>query len=141
MEIRENFIDKNGILYPNIREIAFTRDNLFGNLGTLVNETKREANDYFAKKSAMQIDDEGVYIYKSNYNSENALRIYKCSLDPNFNGCRDEIFISKLQSIQPSISMTSFPIGVVTLDGNIIGQEIIYYENFKQLYEIKMKYH
>ena len=47
MEIRENFIDKNGILYPNIREIAFTRDNLFGNLGTLVNETKREANDYF----------------------------------------------------------------------------------------------
>lgn len=27
MEIRENFIDKNGILYPNIREIAFTRDN------------------------------------------------------------------------------------------------------------------
>ena len=137
MEIRENFIDKNGILYPNIREIAFTRDNLFGNLGTLVNETKREANDYFAKKSAMQIDDEGVYIYKSNYNSEKALRIYKCSLDPNFNGCRDEIFISKLQSIQPSISMTSFPIGIVTLDGNIIGQEIIYYENFKQLYEIK----
>ena len=58
-------------------------------------------------------------------------------MDPNFNGCRDEIFISKLQSIQPSISMTSFPIGVVTLDGNIIGQEIIYYENFKQLYEIK----
>ena len=96
MEIRENFIDKNGILYPNIREIAFTRDNLFGNLGTLVNETKCEANDYFAKKSAMQIDDEGVYIYKSNYNSEKALRIYKCSLDPNFNGCRDEIFISKL---------------------------------------------
>ena len=48
MEIRENFIDKNGILYPNIREIAFTRDNLFGNLGTLVNETKREVNDYFA---------------------------------------------------------------------------------------------
>lgn len=33
--------------------------------------------------------------------------------------------------------MTSFPIGVVTLDGNIIGQEIIYYENYKQLYEIK----
>ena len=43
MEIKENFIDKNGILYPNIREIAFTRDNLFGNLGTLVNETKCEA--------------------------------------------------------------------------------------------------
>ena len=38
MEIRENFIDKNGILYPNIREIAFTRDNLFGNLGTLVRQ-------------------------------------------------------------------------------------------------------
>lgn len=62
MEIKENFIDKNGILYPNIREIAFTRDNLFGNLGTLVNETNREANDYFAKKSALQIDDEG-YIF------------------------------------------------------------------------------
>ena len=34
MEIRKEFVDKNGILYPNISEVAYTSTNIFGNLGT-----------------------------------------------------------------------------------------------------------
>ena len=66
MEIRDKFIDKNGILYPNISEVAYTSDDIFGQLGTLVNETNREVNDNF-KRSSMDINDEGVYIYKSSF--------------------------------------------------------------------------
>ena len=135
MEIKESFVVDNKV-YPNVREIAFTRSNIFGNLGTLMNETDREVKDYFAP-SRMQINDEGVYIYKSIYDGSKALRIYKCFNDPNFNGFRDEKLISKLQYFQPAVDMTTFPTGVVTLDGKIIGQEIDYFDDYKQLYEIK----
>ncbi len=136
MEIRNEFIDKNGILYPNISEVAYTSSNIFGNLGTIVNETEREVNDNF-KRSSMDINDEGVYIYKSSFDPSIALRIYKCFYDPDFNGYQDEKLISKLQTFQKGIEKTSFPLGVVTLDGKIIGQKIPYYETFSQLYQIK----
>ena len=42
MEIKKGFVNRDGIAYPKVREIAFTKDNYFGNLGTLVNETKKE---------------------------------------------------------------------------------------------------
>lgn len=136
MEIRDKFITKNGIVYSNLREIAFTKDNIFGNLGTLVNETNREVFDGFGKTSNT-ISQDGVYIYKSKYDKDRALRVYKCFLDPNFNGFNDEKLISKLQKIQNKIELTSFPVGIVTLNGNVIGQEIPYYEQHNQLYEIK----
>lgn len=136
MEIRNEFIDKNGILYPNISEVAYTSSNIFGNLGTIVNETDREVNDNF-KRSSIDINDEGVYIYKSSFDQSIALRIYKCFYDPDFNGYQDEKLISKLQNFQKGIEKTSFPLGVVTLDGKIIGQKIPYYETSSQLYQIK----
>lgn len=136
MEIRKEFVDKNGILYPNISEVAYTSSNIFGNLGTLVNETNREINDNF-KRSSMDLNDEGVYIYKSSFDPNIALRIYKCFYDPSFNGYQDEKLISKLQNFQERVKRTSFPLGVVTLDGKIIGQKIPYYETSSQLYQIK----
>ena len=104
MEIRNEFIDKNGILYPNISEVAYTSSNIFGNLGTIVNETDREVNDNF-KRSSIDINDEGVYIYKSSFDQSIALRIYKCFYDPDFNGYQDEKLISKLQNFQKGMSM------------------------------------
>lgn len=92
MEIRKEFVDKNGILYPNISEVAYTSTNIFGNLGTLVNETNREVKDNF-KRSSMDLNDEGVYIYKSPFNPCIAFRIYKCFYDSNFNGYQDEKLI------------------------------------------------
>ena len=84
MEIRDFFISSKGIVYPKIREIAFNSRNLFGNLGTLVNETNREVMDYF-RVSKMDYDDSGVFIYQSNYDKNIALRIYKCFMDYRFN--------------------------------------------------------
>lgn len=107
MEIRDKFIDKNGILYPNISEVAYTSSNIFGNLGTLVNETNREVKDNF-KRSSMDLNDEGVYIYKSTFDPSVALRIYKCFYDPDFNGFQDEKLISKLQNFQERVNELLF---------------------------------
>lgn len=138
MEIRDKFIDKNGILYPNISEVAYTSDDIFGQLGTLVNETNREVNDNF-KRSSMDINDEGVYIYKSSFDPSIALRIYKCFYDPNFNGYQDEKLISKLQDFQERVKRTSFPLGVVTLDGKIIGQKIPIMQHLVSYMKLKKK--
>lgn len=136
MEIKDVFTDKDGIVYKNLRQIAFSKDNIYGNLGKLVNETNREVKDGFGKPSNT-LSQEGVYIYKSNYDEKKALRVYKCFLEPNFNGYRDEKLLTRLQKLQSKIELTTFPVGIVTLDGNIIGQEIPYYEEHNQFYEIK----
>lgn len=135
MEIREEYITEKGNVLSNVREIAFTKDNYFGNLGTLVNETKKESDLFFGIDN-MEFDDRGFYIYKSNYDDKQALRIYKCFSDYKFNGDNDDLLISKLQELQEKIKFTEFPSGVVTLDGRIIGQEIPYYEEYKTLYSI-----
>lgn len=136
MEIRDFFISSKGIVYPKIREIAFNSSNLFGNLGTLVNETNREVLDYF-RVSKMDYDDSGVFIYQSNYDKNIALRIYKCFMDYRFNGDHDDELIFKLKSLQDKVKYTDFPTGVVTKNGFIIGQEIVYYPEYLTLYEIK----
>lgn len=136
MEIRDYFISNKGIVYPNIREIAYNSNNLFGNLGTLVNETNREVMDYF-KVSSLNYDDSGVFIYQSNYDVNKALRVYKCFMDYRFNGDHDDELIFKLKSLQSKVKYTDFPTGVVTKNGFIIGQEIVYYPDYLTLYEIK----
>ena len=97
MEIRDYFISRKGIVYPKVREIAYNSQNLFGNLGTLVNETNREVKDYF-RVSSLNYDDNGVFIYKSNYSDNKALRIYKCFMDYKFNGNHDDELVYKLQT-------------------------------------------
>lgn len=136
MEINKGYTNKDGIVLPKLREIAFTKDNYFGNLGTLVNETKKEPDIYFGPES-FEIDDRGVYIYKSDYDSKRALRIYKCFMDYNFNGEKDDLLVNHLQKLQRRIKLTEFPNGIVTLDGKIIGQEIPYYEDYEPFYEVK----
>lgn len=136
MEIKNCYVNQEGKAYPRVREIAFTKNNYFGNLGTLVNETRKESNPFFAV-DAMEFDDRGVYIYKSDYDKSKALRIYKSFMDYKFNGDNDEELIAKLQKLQRKIKLTEFPAGIVTLDGNIIGQEIPYYEEYNPFIEVK----
>lgn len=136
MEIKKGFVNRDGIAYPKVREIAFTKDNYFGNLGTLVNETKKEPDLFFGTDS-MDFDDRGVYIYKSDYDERKALRIYKSFTEYKFNGDKDDELVSRLQKLQRRIKLTEFPAGIVTLDGNIIGQEIPYYEEYNPFIEVK----
>lgn len=136
MEIRDYFISRKGTVYPKVREIAYNSQNLFGNLGTLVNETNREVKDYF-RVSSLNYDDNGVFIYKSNYSDNKALRIYKCFMDYKFNGNHDDELVYKLQTLQSQIKYTEFPTGVVSKNGFIIGQEVPFYPEYATLYEVK----
>lgn len=132
--IQESFIDKNGKLYDNVRDIQYNKENLYGNLGTFVAETKKEDNVW------LNNEEDGVYIYQTYHNPNIAYRIYKRFAEYNFNGEKDEVLINELQKRQNLIKLSKFPTGVVTKDGNIIGQEIPYFQNNINLMEL-FKFH
>ena len=58
-------------------------ESYFATAVAFVNETNREVKDNF-KRSSMDLNDEGVYIYKSPFNPCIALRIYKCFYSSNY---------------------------------------------------------
>lgn len=131
-EIRRTFTNNQGIYYGNVREIAYKKGQLFGNLGEFVGETKHQQTIFFDESDNLT---EGVYIYRTKLNPNVAYRIYKSFADYGFNGYQDDKLIQTLQERQPHIQTTEFPTGVVTLEGNIIGQEIPYYGNSQTLAE------
>lgn len=132
--LHENYINEIGKKYKGVKELAFTKDNIFGNVGKFISETEYEHSDYFVSE-----EESGVYIYQDFNKSNIAYRIYKEFADYNFNGYKDDVLISKLQKRQSNIHLTKAPFGVVTLDGKIIGQIIYFFENYITLYEFSME--
>jgi len=128
--IKDNYTNIKGEMFYNVREISYKKDELFGNLGRLVAETKKE-NDLTDSLNS----NGGVYIYQSHHNPDIAYRIYKEFAEYNFNGYNDDKLIQKLLERQNTILKTKFPTGVITLEGKIIGQEIPYYKNSITLLE------
>ena len=124
--IKDNYVNSNGEYFCNVREIAYKKGELIGNLGVLVAETGYEKDDFIGNYGMTL---EGSYIYQTYNNPTIAYKIYKEFADYGFNGYKDDILIQKLQSVKSNIDLTKFPTGVVTLDGRIIGQEIPYYDN------------
>lgn len=131
-KINQGFVNKNGIYFSNVREVAYKSEELYGNLGTLVAQTTR-MNDEFFKTDSMEFDLNGVYIYQNNIDPKIAYRIYKEYAEYKFNGYQDDMLINELQNRQKYVLKTNFPTGVVTKDGLIIGQEIPFYEHYKTL--------
>ena len=125
-KITENYINNKNEEFSNVRHIAYKKGELYGNLGKFVAETKHESNIWFNSDDNLT---DGVYIYQTYNNPSIAYRIYKCFADYGFNGYQDDLLIHKLQTKQNLIKQTLFPTGVVTLDGNIIGQEIPYFSD------------
>lgn len=130
----ENYVSETKKMFKYVKELAFTKDNIFGNLGKFIDETKYESNDFFSSS-----DERGVYIYQDFHDSKIAYRIYKEFADYNFNGYNDDKLIENLQKRQSNIHLTKVPYGVVTLDGKIIGQIIYFYENYITLYQFSTK--
>lgn len=130
--LRDNYINSNGEILIGVKELAFTKDNIFGNLGKFVTETKYEASDFIDMDYNLN---HGVYIYKDFNDSKIGYRIYKEFADYNFNGYKDDILTNKLQMKQANIKLTKLPIGVVTLDGRIIGQIISFFEDCMTLFD------
>jgi len=135
-KITTGFTNINGQTFNYVREIAYKKEELYGNLGKFVNETKYEYNCFFIDENNLS----GVYIYQSYHNPNIAYRIYKEFAENNFNGYFDDILIEQLSERQKNVFLSKFPTGVVTLEGRIIGQEIPYFENSITLLEYsKMK--
>ena len=127
-KIGKGFINNKGDVFPDVREIAFLSGQLNGNLGKLVAESNKCSHNYFVDS------DIGVYIYKSN-NPSVGYRIYKCFADYGFNGYKDEVLVQNLLEHGKNIRSVSFPMGVVTLDGRVIGQEIPFFSCCCTLYD------
>ena len=136
MIIKDSYTDKNGTSYKNVREVMFTKEEVVYNLGEYITQTSREVSDFF-KDDSMDFNTDGFYIYKSLYDENKGLRVYRRFNEYQFNGERDEILISKLQEKQAKIKLTEFPTGVLTREGYIFGQEMPFYENYETLFNFK----
>lgn len=136
MILRPSFTNKNGIKYDNVQELAFNKNNFYGNLGEFINETKKEETDFIDSEFNLE---NGVYIYRDFNNYKKAYRIYKEFNDYGFNGYKDDLLIHNLVKRSKNLKLSKVPYGVVTIDGNIIGQIIPYFYNTKTLYEYSLK--
>lgn len=123
-QIGNTFTNIKGQTFENVREIAFKKDELFGNLGKFVAESKHEVSKFGCD---LYDSHPGVYIYQTYENPNIAYRIYKEFAEYNFNGYGDDKLIQRLSEKQKDILMTQFPTGVITLEKRIIGQEIPFY--------------
>ena len=135
--ITEKYVNNKNQTFSNVRHISYKKGELYGNLGKFVAETKHEPNNWFSSTDNLT---EGVYVYQTYHDPNVAYRIYKCFADLGFNGYQDDILINELQKKQRLIKSTTFPTGVITLDGNIIGQEIPYFINNITLLELFKTY-
>lgn len=122
--IKDNFTNRNGIYFDNVREIVYKKGELCGNLGKYITETIYDKNNYF-----VNAEETGVYIYQSYHNPNLGYRIYKTFNEPKFNGNNDDILIQRLFESQKKLDDIKFPTGVVTLEGNIIGQEMYFFKD------------
>ena len=132
--IKNGFKNYKNDYFDNIREIHFDKfEDLIGNLGSFILETHSNEDLGFALNP-------GIYLYASEFENNKAYRIYKDYANYKYLCYTDDAFISKLQSIQKNIKLTNFPTGVVTLGGNIIGQEVPYYKETLNIDKYFIKY-
>lgn len=131
--VKNEYIDTKENKFENIKNIHFpTFKDVAGNLGTFITETKYE-NNCFSSYSYNQED--GVYIYRTNYNPKKALRIYKDIADYKFTSHDDAELVRDLLKVQKDVKLTEFPTGIVTVENKVVGQEIVLYDNFVTIRE------
>ncbi len=125
--INLGYTDNLGNRYDNIREIAHTNESLCSNLGKYITESNMQS------MNGLDMDDSqtGVYIYQDRTNENIGYRIYKDKNAPS----DDHIMVSKLVSRQPHIHYSTFPTGVVTLNGKLIGEEIPFFKDSTTIYQ------
>lgn len=125
--LERGFKGKNGVLYDNINDVHLTCKNDLFNIGKFVAESRVNNSSYSYDDNA------GCYVYVDKNNSNRAFRIYKDYADYKYTCHDDAKFISELQNRQKNVKLTEFPTGVVSLENYVIGQEIIYYNNYLTL--------
>lgn len=137
MEIKNKYVDPSGKLH-NLRNINFDINSPTPySFGKKVAETSKDYTAFLGEEDYIF---DGVDIYRTQYDPNKALRIYKdwasFKLLAQFKdtliykslGYSDYKIITQLLERQERIKLTDFPTGIVTLDNIVIGQEIPYYE-------------
>lgn len=123
-KIKKGFINSNGKVYDNIRDIHFEKfSDLSGNLGPLVFESSQ------VKSDNLFADDTHMYIFRSKYDPNIALRIYDDYGSYKYTYHGDDKLVSELQARQKNIKLTDFPTGIVSIENKVIGQEIPLYND------------
>lgn len=128
MRIIENEYIRNGRHFY-VRNINFSQySELMGNFGEFIIESNSESdnNPFFSHSFKMN---NGVYIFKSKYDSNKAFRIYKDFGDYILTCYKDDKLITNLQYFQDDIKLTEFPTGYVSIGDKVIGQEIPLYND------------
>lgn len=128
MQIIEKEYVKNGRHFY-VRNINFSQySELMGNFGEFIIESNSDSNNnpFFSHSFKMN---NGVYIFKSKYDSNKALRIYKDFGDYIHTCYKDDKLIMNLQYFQNDIKLTEFPTGYVSVGNKVIGQEIPLYSD------------
>ena len=128
--IRTGFTNIYGKYFPNVREIAYNKGDYL-KIGKPITMSHQENNnDSF-------ISDDHIYgsmfIYQDYNNPNIGYRIYDSYNDYRFNGNNDDRLIQNLQERQPNVTLTKFPIGVVTYGGFIIGQEMPFFPDGRSI--------
>lgn len=137
MEIKKGYLNKKNEHYD-IRNINFdSREDFSKNAGKFICQSTHNDGVWFDTDYDLT---NGVYLYKPDYDETKALRIYKDTLgvcnDYKFTAYDDYKIVSELLSRQKNIKLTDFPTGIVTIENFVIGQEIPFYKNSKNLSEI-----
>ena len=128
MQIERGFQNNYGQNFPNIVNVGFSSLNelrLF--LGKLITETKKENNNFATAKG----DYDGIFLYQmpSIHDEDYAYRIYRDFEKYKYRRHYDDKLISFLQSKQHLVKNVDFPVGVVTVENEVIGQIIYLYKN------------
>lgn len=131
LKIVNEYYENNEKIY-NIRNINLSNKSDLRNIGEYITESRKDSKNKGVSDDYLI---SGVYIYKSNYDSKKALRIYKDFVDYKYIKHDDAKIVSELQGIQKNIKLTDFPTGIITLEDSVIGQEIIFYNDYKTLSE------
>lgn len=128
--IKNEYETPNGIIIDNIRNIHFEKfSDVAGNLGTSITESHKDDG------SSFEYTTDGIYLYRSPYDPNKGLRVYKDVADYPYLGHDDYKLVSKLQERQKNIKLSEFPTGIITIGNQVIGQEIPFYDNSKTIYD------
>ena len=101
--IEDKFVNSKQEVYDNIRNIHFDEIREMSKIVTYVTETSCEGFD-----TSYRLNN-GIYLFKTNYDYTKALRIYKDYADYKYLCYRDEKLLLKLQNKQKYVKLTEFP--------------------------------
>ena len=133
MHIERGFQNNYGKIFSNIINVSFSSiTELKNHLGNLILETKKDNNNFVTLKD----DYDGIYLYEmlNKEDSNYAYRLYRDYEKYKYRRHYDDLLISNLQEKQKLIKNVDFPIGVVTIENEVIGQIIYLYKQSQTIF-------